>query len=147
MDVSEPPEGTNPGSDEEPGQEPSANQLDQVWPRIVENLPPTQRVWLQRSKPLMLAENTAVIGVPNEFDRSQLEGRLRTRLEDALSDRFARPIRIAVSVDQSLEPEHGEVPAPAAPPVGKHALQEPEPGSAAAAADKIALSTKRFVDI
>ncbi|MFL6172040.1 MAG: DnaA ATPase domain-containing protein, partial [Marmoricola sp.] len=52
----------------------------------------------------MLAESTAVIAVPNEFTRTQLEGRLRTRLEDALSDSLNRPIRIAVSVDESLPP-------------------------------------------
>jgi chromosomal replication initiator protein len=50
----------------------------------------------------MLAESTAVIAVPNEFTRGQLEGRLRTRLEDALSDSLNRPIRIAVSVDDTL---------------------------------------------
>jgi len=50
----------------------------------------------------MLAESTAVIAVPNEFTRTQLEGRLRTRLEDALSDTLGRPIRIAVSVDETL---------------------------------------------
>src|SRR3954469_12681200 len=52
----------------------------------------------------MLAESTAVIAVPNEFTRTQLEGRLRTRLEDALSDSLNRPIRIAVSVDDTLAP-------------------------------------------
>ncbi len=52
----------------------------------------------------MLAESTAVIAVPNEFTRTQLEGRLRTRLEDALSDSLNRPIRIAVSVDETLTP-------------------------------------------
>ena len=55
----------------------------------------------------MLAESTAVIAVPNEFTRTQLEGRLRTRLEDALSDTLGRPIRIAVSVDDTLPPAEG----------------------------------------
>ncbi len=58
----------------------------------------------------MLAESTAVIAVPNEFTRTQLEGRLRTRLEDALSDSLNRPIRIAVSVDETLAPVEGAVP-------------------------------------
>src|SRR4051812_35945270 len=51
----------------------------------------------------MLAENTAVVAVPNEFTRNQLEGRLRTRIEDTLSDRLGKPVRLAVSVDPALE--------------------------------------------
>jgi len=86
------------------------NQLDELWPRIIDTLAPTQRVWLEDSRPLMLAESTAVIAVPNEFTRGQLEGRLRTRLEDALSDMLGQPIRIAVSVDPDLEAAPRSVP-------------------------------------
>ena len=77
--------------------------LSAWWPGIVENLPPNQRVWLAASKPVMLAESTAVVAVPNEFTRNQLEGRLRTRIEDALTERAGRPVRLAVSVDPDLE--------------------------------------------
>jgi chromosomal replication initiator protein len=55
-----------------------------------------------------LAESTAVIAVPNEFTRTQLEGRLRTRLEDALSESLNKPIRIAVTVDDTLAPATSE---------------------------------------
>ncbi|MBW8750440.1 MAG: chromosomal replication initiator protein DnaA [Propionibacteriales bacterium] len=75
-----------------------------MWPAILDSLAPNQRVWLASSKPVMLAESTAVIAVPNEFTRTQLEGRLRTRLEDALSDSLNRQIRIAVTVDDTLAP-------------------------------------------
>ncbi|HEY0904633.1 MAG TPA: chromosomal replication initiator protein DnaA [Marmoricola sp.] len=75
-----------------------------MWPAILDSLAPNQRVWLASSKPVMLAESTAVIAVPNEFTRTQLEGRLRTRLEDALSDSLNKPIRIAVTVDDTLAP-------------------------------------------
>jgi len=78
-----------------------------LWPVILDSLAPNQRVWLASSKPVMLAESTAVIAVPNEFTRTQLEGRLRTRLEDALSDSLNKPIRIAVSVDETLAPADG----------------------------------------
>ena len=81
----------------------STGQLQVLWPGIVENLPPNQRMWLTTSQPLMLAENTAVVAVPNEFTRTQLEGRLRTRIEDALSDQIGKPVRLVVSVDTSLE--------------------------------------------
>lgn len=83
---------------------PTGRELDALWPSILDSLAPNQRVWLASSKPVMLAESTAVIAVPNEFTRTQLEGRLRTRLEDALSDSLNRPIRIAVSVDETLAP-------------------------------------------
>ncbi|MGN6781584.1 MAG: chromosomal replication initiator protein DnaA [Marmoricola sp.] len=97
-----------------------------MWPHVTDRLAPNQRVWVQHSRPLMLAENTAVIAVPNEFTRGQLEGRLRTRLEDALSEMVGLPIRIAVSVDPSLdveapagvpgEPEPSQAPVPAEHP-------------------------------
>jgi chromosomal replication initiator protein len=82
----------------------NGRELDYLWPAILDSLAPNQRVWLASSKPVMLAESTAVIAVPNEFTRTQLEGRLRTRLEDALSDSLNRPIRIAVRVDETLAP-------------------------------------------
>ena len=79
------------------------SRLEVLWPGIVDSLPPNQRVWLASSKPLMLAENTAVVAVPNEFTRNQLEGRLRTRIEDTLSERLGKPVRLAVSVDPELD--------------------------------------------
>ncbi|MCW2820168.1 MAG: chromosomal replication initiator protein DnaA, partial [Marmoricola sp.] len=101
-------QGSGPGSSH--GHEQGPVDLVGLWPGVVDGLPPNQRVWLSSSKPLMLAENTAVVAVPNEFTRTQLEGRLRIRIEDALSDRIGRPVRLAVSVDPSLETE--ETPSP-----------------------------------
>ncbi|WP_460814171.1 chromosomal replication initiator protein DnaA [Nocardioides korecus] len=112
----------------EPGREQAPVDLVALWPGVVDGLPPNQRVWLSSSKPLMLAENTAVVAVPNEFTRTQLEGRLRIRIEDALSDRIGRPVRLAVSVDPALEtdetPTTAQAPqnaqAPAAPTGSAH---------------------------
>jgi chromosomal replication initiator protein len=88
----------------------------------------------------MLAESTAVIAVPNEFTRTQLEGRLRTRLEDALSESLNKPIRIAVTVDDTLAPapvasdhgtDAGQVgPAPT-PPSSAPGLHRPYPSEPA----------------
>ncbi|MDO9498205.1 MAG: DnaA/Hda family protein, partial [Nocardioides sp.] len=77
--------------------------LDQAWRQVVDDLQPNQRAWLRASKPVTLHENTAIIAVPNDFTRVQLEGRLRGQLEDALTESFAREIRIAVTVDASLD--------------------------------------------
>ena len=77
--------------------------LDQAWQQVVRDLQPHQQAWLRDSQPVTLHENTAIIAVPNEFTRSQLEGRLRGQLEDALTEAFAREIRIAVTVNAALE--------------------------------------------
>ncbi|MGA8255863.1 MAG: chromosomal replication initiator protein DnaA [Nocardioides sp.] len=93
--------------------------LDQAWRSVLNDLQPHQRAWLRASTPVTLHESTAIVAVPNEFTRSQLEGRLRAQLEDALTDRFGHEIRIAVTVDTSLEQTDevfldpaAEVPAP-----------------------------------
>jgi chromosomal replication initiator protein len=77
-------------------------QLDQVWSALVEDLPPNQRAWLAASRPVTLHESTAIIAVADDFTRNQIEGRLRTRLEDALGASFDRQVRIAVTVDPEL---------------------------------------------
>jgi chromosomal replication initiator protein len=73
-----------------------------AWERLVEDLPPNQRAWLTASRPVTVHENTAIIAVPDEFTRNQLEGRLRTRLEDSLTTALDRRIRLAVTVDPEL---------------------------------------------
>lgn len=83
-----------------------------AWRGVVDDLQPNQRAWLRASEPVTLHESTAIVAVPNDFTRNQLEGRLRAQLEDALTVRFDREIRIAVTVNPQLE-EAG----PVAPPV------------------------------
>jgi chromosomal replication initiator protein len=77
--------------------------LSTVWRSVVDQLQPNQRAWLRASEPVTLHESTAIIAVPNDFTRGQLEGRLRAQLEDSLSIRFQREIRIAVTVNPALE--------------------------------------------
>ena len=79
------------------------NDLEAVWRAIVHDLQAHQRAWLRASEPVTLHESTAIIAVPNDFTRGQLEGRLRAQLEDALSEAFGREIRLAVSVNPALE--------------------------------------------
>jgi chromosomal replication initiator protein len=78
------------------------SQLDRLWHDLVDDLPPNQRAWLAASQPVTMHESTAIIAVADEFTRNQLEGRLRTRLEDALGHAFGRQVRIAVTVDPEL---------------------------------------------
>ncbi len=82
--------------------------LEVAWRAVVDDLQPGQKAWLRASAPVTLHESTAIIEVPNEFTRAQLEGRLRSQLEDALTVRFAREIRIAVTVNSALQDVAGE---------------------------------------
>ncbi len=43
----------------------------------------------------------AIVAVPNDFTRGQLEGRLRAQVEDSLSEGLGREVRIMVTVDPS----------------------------------------------
>ncbi|MGI8435104.1 MAG: chromosomal replication initiator protein DnaA [Nocardioidaceae bacterium] len=76
--------------------------LANAWAKLVDELPASHRAWLTASQPVTLHENTAIIAVPDEFTRSQLETRLRTRLEDTLSRFLGTTVRLAVTVDPSL---------------------------------------------
>ncbi|CUR55067.1 chromosomal replication initiator protein DnaA [metagenome] len=77
--------------------------LNTVWRTLVDDLQPSLRAWLSASEPVTLHEHTAIIAVPNDFTRTQLEGRLRTRLEDSLTEAFGHQIRIAVTVNPLLD--------------------------------------------
>ena len=79
--------------------------LGDAWTRVLAGLPPNQRAWLTNSRPVTLHESTAIVAVPDDFTRGQLETRLRPDLERILTESFGRDIRIAVTVDPSLDPE------------------------------------------
>jgi len=89
--------------------------LDAVWRSLVDDLQPNQRAWLRASEPVTLHEHTAIIAVPNDFTRTQLEGRLRTRLEDSLSEAYGHQVRIAVTVNPLLDEGVSSEPVDAAP--------------------------------
>ncbi|WP_112245452.1 chromosomal replication initiator protein DnaA [Kribbella monticola] len=96
--------------------------LTEAWTRVLAGLPPNQRAWLTNSRPVTLHESTAIVAVPDDFTRGQLETRLRPDLERILTESFGRDIRIAVTVDPSLDPELRE-PAPAQPVVQAPVVQ------------------------
>lgn len=83
--------------------EPDDVDLTQAWQQVTGELQQHQRAWVSDSVPLTLHGSTAIIAVPNDFNRSQLEGRLRSSLEDGLSERLGREIRLAVTVDPSIQ--------------------------------------------
>ncbi|PWI12473.1 chromosomal replication initiator protein DnaA [Streptomyces sp. NWU339] len=104
--------------------------LAAVWPRVLEELLGEGRGqgvegkdehWIRRCQPLALVADTALLAVPNEFAKGVLEGRLAPIVSESLSRECGRPIRIAITVDDSA----GEPPAPpAARPQPRY--EEPE---------------------
>jgi chromosomal replication initiator protein len=98
------PEDQGGGASGGVGSQRGAQDLATVWAMLIEDLPPNQRAWLAASRPVTIHENTAIIAVADEFTRNQLEGRLRTRLEDSLTESLGQHVRIAVTVDPELDP-------------------------------------------
>ncbi|MFF9770233.1 chromosomal replication initiator protein DnaA [Streptomyces sp. NPDC014636] len=106
--------------------------LAAVWPRVLEQLLGEGRGqgvegkdehWIRRCQPLALVADTALLAVPNEFAKGVLEGRLAPIVSETLSRECGRPIRIAITVDDSA----GEPPAaPPAQQTPKPRYEEPE---------------------
>ncbi|OIJ69347.1 chromosomal replication initiation protein DnaA [Streptomyces mangrovisoli] len=93
-----------------------------MWPRVLEELLGEGRGqgveakdehWIRRCQPLALVADTALLAVPNEFAKKVLEDRLAPIVSETLSRECGRPIRIAITVDDSA----GEPPSPPAPPL------------------------------
>ncbi|MCE4943336.1 chromosomal replication initiator protein DnaA [Streptomyces albulus] len=91
-----------------------------MWPRVLDHLlrseadglKPKDQDWLKRTQPLALVADTALLAVPNEFAKGVLEGRLAPLIGEALSHECGRPIRIAITVDDSSEEPPTPQPAP-----------------------------------
>ena len=79
--------------------------LNEAWQTTVDSLSPGMRVWVYSARPLTLHGSTLIVAVPDDLTRTQLESRVRTRLEQALSETFGTEIRLGVTVDPSLHLE------------------------------------------
>jgi chromosomal replication initiator protein len=76
--------------------------LFRAWTRLVDDLPASHRAWLSAAQPVTLHENTAIVAVPDDFTRNQLETRLRPTLEAGLSQALGQHVRLAVTIDANL---------------------------------------------
>lgn len=96
-----------------------------VWARVVERLVGDPDVgemdkqWVQRTQPMWMMHDTALLAAPNERAKQVLEGRLLPQLTEALSRELGRPVRIAVMVDANAMPTM--------PAAGAQAPVEPYP--------------------
>ncbi|WP_241002664.1 DnaA/Hda family protein, partial [Streptomyces sp. CB01881] len=99
-----------------------------VWARVVERLVgdpdigEMDKQWVQRTQPMWMMHDTALLATPNERAKQVLEGRLLPQLTEALSRELSRPVRIAVMVDANAVPT---APAPAEPPTAEPQAAEP----------------------
>nr|WP_281352326.1 chromosomal replication initiator protein DnaA [Phytoactinopolyspora alkaliphila] len=99
-----------------------------------QHIGPQQRAFLAQARPVTLVEGTAVIAVPSDFARAQIEQRLRSPLTDALTAVLGTPVSLAISVsappDQSPTRDAHPMPSPTehdTPDAGAHAAPEPIP--------------------
>ncbi|RJK94706.1 chromosomal replication initiator protein DnaA [Vallicoccus soli] len=123
--------------------------LGGIWTRALTGeddvLTTQQRAFLRLTRPLGLIDDTALVAAPNDFVKNKLEQDLRPVVTDWLSREIGRELRLAVTVDSSLDldaaprpeqPADGRAetapPAPPVPPVPQTPAP-PEPRTAAPA--------------
>ncbi len=94
--------------------------LEQLLGEGQQGIEPKDKQWIERCQPLALVADTALLAVPNEWGKRVLEGRLAPLISDTLSRECGRPIRIAITVDDSA----GDPPS-APPAAGRHQQQQP----------------------
>jgi chromosomal replication initiator protein len=94
--------------------------LEQLLTEGQQGIEPKDKQWIERCQPLALVADTALLAVPNEWGKRVLEGRLAPLISETLTRECGRPIRIAITVDDSA----GEPPTPPAPPM--HQSQQPQ---------------------
>ena len=83
--------------------------LSDAWRAVLDTVQPNQRAWLTTCDPVTVHDDLAIIAVPDEFTRTQVEGRLRAELEGALSGVYGRKIRLGTTINPALvagSPEH-----------------------------------------
>ncbi|MXG91389.1 chromosomal replication initiator protein DnaA [Nocardioides sp. YIM 123512] len=113
--------------------------LGEAWRSVLEHVQPSQRAWLAACDPVTVHDDMAIVAVPDDFTRGQVEGRLRPQLESALSEVYQRPIRLGTTINAALA--H-----PSAEPAGESASSGPLTAVGSAATGDVDTSTDRFVD-
>ncbi len=114
--------------------------LAQGWARAVDILQDRGEVtgaqlgFIRLTKPLGVIDDTILLAVSSEFAKEFIETRARESITSALSDALIRDVKVAVTVDPSLEdnapPEPAPIREPAAPEPRlpeKRAEPRPEP--------------------
>ncbi|MFV0252933.1 MAG: chromosomal replication initiator protein DnaA [Beutenbergiaceae bacterium] len=107
-----------------------AEVLTQSWTRAVDLLQDRGEVsgaqlgFIRLTKPLGVIDDTLLLAVPNEFVKDFIETKARESITAALSDALIRDLKLAVTVDSSLEdlaPPPDPAPVLASRPAPDHA--------------------------
>ncbi|MDO5728414.1 MAG: chromosomal replication initiator protein DnaA [Actinomycetaceae bacterium] len=82
--------------------------LQQVWKTAVaaldtEDIGPARRAFISKTQPLGDIEGTILVAAPNEFTKNYIETRAYDQLTQALSTAIGHDVRIAITVDTSLD--------------------------------------------
>ncbi|WP_074999058.1 chromosomal replication initiator protein DnaA [Streptomyces qinglanensis] len=111
--------------------------LAAVWPRVLEQLlregqgvEAKDQRWLRDCQPLVLVSGTALLGVPNEYAKGVLEGRLAPLITEALGRECQQPIRLAITVTgpaPEATPPAPAIPSPTPPPEQQTPLPQGQP--------------------
>lgn len=102
-----------------PGQDDS---IGDVWDKAVVQIaqdPATsaqQLAFVRLARPVGLLDDTLLLVVANDFTKDYLESRVRTRITSALAGVLGREVRLAVTVDESLDDDDLPVAQPASAP-------------------------------
>ncbi|MFZ2625845.1 MAG: chromosomal replication initiator protein DnaA [Propionibacterium sp.] len=96
--------------------------MAEAWKHVLSACGTRGGAFLRGSRPLTMHESTVMIAVPNEFTRERIESKLRTEIEEVLSDHFSRSMRLAITIEPDLEldlrpPDHPEQDEPDPEPV------------------------------
>ncbi|CEG88141.1 Chromosomal replication initiator protein [Propionibacterium freudenreichii] len=128
-----------------------APDLPDAWKHVLSDFGGRDKAYLRGAKALTVHESTVMIAVPNDYTRENIESKLRDTIESRLSDVYHREMRLAITVEPSLEldlrpPERDEeaerevepvqfIPRQDAPAPSLRAVETPQPASAESADD------------
>ena len=89
----------------------SADELDlaDVWHRTLRDLDgtdlsPSERAFVGLGRLVAVVDSTALVEVPNDYTKSIIEHRVNDTVVRTLSAQIGREVRLAVAIDQSLDP-------------------------------------------
>lgn len=85
----------------------------QIWQNTLsaldaDGIPAQQRAFLSLARLAGLLDGTALVKVPNDFTKDVVETRVRDQVTRALSSQLGMDVRLAVTVDSSLDLDHSE---------------------------------------
>ena len=85
----------------------------QIWQNTLsaldaDGIPAQQRAFLSLARLVGLLDGTALVKVPNDFTKDVVETRVRDQVTRALSSQLGTDVRLAVTVDSSLDLDHTE---------------------------------------